>query len=108
MAELSDKQCEALARGRAKADQMRIGAKWESGLARVRKMERMTAEDVVRAISGHACGRLRLDKERLMSLRLLGEYHGLWGTGRKPPATGHEDEPEGFKVKPRNLGKPGE
>ncbi|MDP2858109.1 MAG: hypothetical protein Q8P50_09050 [Bacillota bacterium] len=38
---------------------------------------------MLRAASGHAAGLLRLDKERLVTLRLLGEYYHLWGPGRR-------------------------
>ena len=70
-------------------------------LARVREQELLTAEDVERAICGHLLGTLKLDKERLMSLRLLGERYGLWGPGRQrlaPSPDEHPPEREGFVV----------
>lgn len=70
------------------------------GLARVRRQKRLSADDVVLAVSGHICGSLRLDRERLTSLRLLGEYYGLWGAGRKAPPTGDEpSEKPGLRVR---------
>ena len=68
------------------------------GLAGVARQPLMTGELVILAASGHVLGTLKLDKERLMSLRLLGEYYGLWGAGRKPPGETPE-KPEGFKVR---------
>lgn len=62
-------------------------------LARVREQELLTAEEVERAICGHLLGTLKLDKERLVSLRLLGERHGLWGAGRQRLAPS-PDEPK--------------
>jgi len=73
-------------------------AKAPSGLARIARQQRMEAADVILAASGHVLGTLKLDKERLASLRLLGEYYGLWGAGRRPPGETPE-KPEGFKVK---------
>ena len=52
-------------------------------LERINELPLLTAGGVERAICGHALGLLRLDKERLLSLRLLGERHGLWGPGRR-------------------------
>jgi len=58
----------------------------------------MSAPDVILAASGHVLGTLHLDKERLASLRLLGEYYGLWGAGRKPPGE-EKAKPEELVVK---------
>lgn len=70
-------------------------------LARVREQGVLTAEDVERAICGHLLGTLRLDKERLVSLRLLSERHGLWGAGRQrlaPSPGAPRPEPETFRI----------
>lgn len=69
-----------------------------TGLARVRRQPLLSAEEVCQAMSGHVLGSLKLDRERLTSLRLLGEYHGLWGTGRKPPAKDRSAKAESFSI----------
>jgi len=60
-----------------------IRAKRAKALERICELPLLTAEGVERAVSAHALRLLRLDKERLLSLRLLGERHGLWGPGRR-------------------------
>ena len=39
----------------------------------------LTAEEVLKAVSAHAVGLLRLNKEQQASLYKLGEAHRLWG-----------------------------
>ena len=75
-----------------------VARKAPSGLARVRRQQLMTADDVLLALSGHVLGTLRLDKERQVSLRILAEHHGLCGPGRKPPPD-EPSKPESFEVK---------
>lgn len=67
------------------------------GFARIAEQPLLEPEQVVRALSGHVTGQLILDREKLASLRLLGEYYGLWGTGRKPPKSSDDE------VKPREF-----
>lgn len=69
-----------------------------SGLARVARQQLMSASDVLLALSGHVLGTYRLDKERLVSLRILAEYYGLCGPGRKAPPD-EPAKPESFEVK---------
>ena len=69
-----------------------------SGLARVARQQLMSASDVLLALSGHVLGTYRLDKERLVSLRILAEYYGLCGPGRKAPPE-EPSKPESFEVK---------
>ena len=71
-----------------------------AGLERIARLpDAISAADVVKAVSGHALGYLDMPKERLASLRLLGEAYGLWGARAKgirdaqPPAKG-----AGFEV----------
>jgi len=75
-----------------------VAAKAPSGLARIARQQLMSAPDVILAASGHVLGTLHLDKERLASLRLLGEYYGLWGAGRREGA-GEKPKGEGLVVK---------
>jgi hypothetical protein len=86
--DLADKQGKPIRRYRGKA------------LERIDELPLLTAEGVERAICGHALGLLRLDKERLLSLRLLGERHGLWGPGRHRLAPWPETRrrPEPFEL----------
>ena len=58
----------------------------------------MTADEVLKAISAHAPGLLRLDKERLISLRLLCERSGLWGPGRRQLAPTLRRKPESVEL----------
>jgi hypothetical protein len=53
---------------------------------------------VILALSGHVLGTLQLDKERQASLKLLAEYYGLCGPGRKAPPE-EPTKPESFEVK---------
>ena len=73
-------------------------ARLPSGLARVARQQLMCASDVLLALSGHVLGTYRLDKERLVSLRILAEYYGLCGAGRRPPPD-EPSKPESFEVK---------
>jgi len=69
-----------------------------TGLARVDSQPILSAEQVQRALSGYIIGQLGYKKEQLTCLKLLGELHGLWGPGRKPPASGDKPKAEGFRV----------
>ena len=69
----------------------------EGGLARVGQFPVLSAEQVQQALSGYALGLLKLDKEQVACLKLMGERHGLWGPGRKPPAE-DKAKPEGFSM----------
>jgi len=64
----------------------------------VARQQLMSASDVLLALSGHVLGTYRLDKERLVSLRILAEYYGMCGAGRKPPPD-EVGKPETFEVK---------
>lgn len=80
--------------------------KRQDGLARVRRLPLLTPELVAKLLSGHASGKLELDRERLESLKLLGQWLGMWGPGRKPAPDEGGSEAEGFMVKRKNLDKP--
>ena len=68
-----------------------------SGLARVDIMPQLTAIQIEKALSGYIIGQLGFKKEQIACLKLLGERHGLWGPGRKPPAEA-KAKPETFSM----------
>jgi len=87
-----------------RAKQVKAGmpsaARIQAGLARVGKMPELTPEQTRKALSGYILGLFPLDKEQIACLKLLGEHYGLWGAGRKPPATPDDgDKVESFTVK---------
>jgi hypothetical protein len=62
-------------------------------------MPLLTAEQVEKALSGYVLGLLKLDREQIACVKLLGEFYGLWGPGRKPPASDEKLKPQPFQVK---------
>jgi len=83
---------------RQEDDELLASKKPVFGLAGIARQQLLTGDMVILALSGHVLGTLQLDKERQASLKLLAEYYGLCGAGRRPPP----DEPtakESFEVK---------
>jgi len=71
----------------------------DKGLARALALDELTPEQLRKVLSGYLRNQITLDREKLLALKLLGEYHGLWGSHRKPPPDDEGGKPESFDVR---------
>jgi len=65
----------------------------------VDKLPLLGESEVCKLLSAYALGKIELDREKLLALKLLGERLGLWGSHRKPPPDDEGGKPESFDVR---------